>query len=178
MSTVLPRVSINYSDGQIAHFFRECTGACDWYTGTVHSLWFDLCVEKAWSGRLTLFDRYEVHIAHDDLPSSTVRPIRKHYYSIPFGSFYSPYRICGDKASMWWSKRNIIECTIGPTYEEPEDGHHKDYTITLFENMNSGLVTAQVQICPISGRLCYVCHDTSSIKIVDFLAPPPKDVTT
>ena len=68
--------------------FRESTGACDWYTGTVHSLWLDLCVEKAWSGRLTLFaDRYEVHIAHDNPPLSTVRPTRK-YYFIPFGSFY------------------------------------------------------------------------------------------
>lgn len=166
---VLPRLSINYSDFQNPDFFREfeCTGPCDWYTGIVHSLWFDLCVKT----QLSSFNRYELHIAYDDPSSSTLRPTRKYYLPIPLESSYSPYRICGDRAFMWWSTQNTIECTIGPTTEENTE--QEDYRISLLDSTNSGF--RQATVCPISGRLCYVCNDTNSIKIVDFLVPPPKD---
>jgi hypothetical protein len=169
-STVLPRLSINYSDFQNPGFLREleCTGTCDWYTGSIHSLWFDLYV-KAQGARLSPFNRYEIQLAYDDPSSSTLRPTRKHYVPIPLESPHSPYRVCGDKAFMWWSTQSAIECTVGPTTEEDVD--HEDYRITLSLAVNSG--RRQATVCPISGRLCYVCHNTDSIKIVDFLAPPP-----
>ncbi|KAF8799695.1 hypothetical protein BYT27DRAFT_7119639 [Phlegmacium glaucopus] len=167
--SVLPRLSIIYSDFQNPDFFREfeCTGTCDWYAGTVHSLWFDLLV-KAQGARLSPFNRYEIQFAHDDPPSSTLRPTRKYYLPIPFESSYSPYRVCGDKTFMWWSTDSAIECSIGPT--SGEDADHEDYRISLLEAMDGG--RRQATVCPVSGRLCYVCHDTNSIKIVDFLAPP------
>jgi len=167
---VLPRLSIIYSDFQNPDFFREfeCMGTCDWYTGTVHSLWFDLSV-KAQGARLSPFNRYEIQLAYDDPPSSTLRPTRKYYLPIPFESSHWPYRVCGDKAFMWWSTDSAIECTVGPTSGEDDD-REEDYKISLLETMNAGRRLATV--CPITGRLCYVCHDTNSIKIVDFLAPP------
>lgn len=168
---LLPRLSINYSDFQNPDFFREleCTTPCDWYTGTVHSLWFDLCV-KAQGARLSPFNRYELQLAHDDPPSVSLRPIRKYYLPIPFDSYCSPYRICGDKAFMWWwSTESAIECTLGPT--SGEDPDCEDYRITLFNTMDVG--HRQATVCPISGRLCYVSHNTNSIEIVDFLTPPP-----
>ena len=162
---VIPRLSINYIDFPNPDFLYEleCTTPGDWYTGTAHSLWFDLCIKA--QGVRFAFHRFELQLIENDILSSTLRLIRKYYHPIPFDSYSSLYRICGDNALMWWPTESAIECTLGPTNEEDVD--REDYRIALFNRMD-----IDPTVCPISGRLCYVCHDTNSIQIVDFLAPP------
>ena len=160
------RCIIKYSDFQLPKLPHEleCTTPCEWYTGTINSFWFDVCV-KAQGART--FHRFELQLNHDDLFSSTLRPIRKYYYPVPFDSRVPPYRISGGKAFIWWQTENIIKCTLGPMNEEDADG--EDCRINLLNMID---FSDEVTICPISGRLCYVCHFWNTIKIIDFLAPP------
>lgn len=139
---------------------HDCTGPCDWYSGTAQPLLYDLIHPQDSVPQLSRFEVVFDEFGHAELLSLAT-------LEMPNDPIFEPYRFSQGTLTTWWHDGTHIRAYISSSKGLP-----MAKTVLLFEvdvdwdiNISS--------FCPSSGRLVCLDHE-QTIHVIDFLTPRPR----
>ncbi|KAF8970145.1 hypothetical protein BDZ97DRAFT_127933 [Flammula alnicola] len=160
-----PRLRLSYPEGFKSPSRSECSGICDWYTGSPQPLWFDITAKELSTFNFT---RFKIDIPDIHLPMVLITSIS--FFHIPYyrHTHWTPYRVCGEDISFLWCNSTAIFLHTGGT--SSLEAVNCKALLRKAEHIDQ----RQASFCPVSGRLCYISCATDEVKVnvVDYLSSP------
>ncbi|KAF8965089.1 hypothetical protein BDZ97DRAFT_813472 [Flammula alnicola] len=107
-----PRLRLSYPEGFKSPSRSECSGICDWYTGSRQPLWFDITANELSTFNFT---RFKIDVPDIHLPAVPITSISSFHIPYYRHTYWTPYRVCGEDISFLWCNSTAIFLHTGGT---------------------------------------------------------------